>query len=399
MKILQIATSYPADSADPTAPFVRSIAVALAELGHELQIIVPCRGGTAQVTTEEHGVTVHWIRYAPFQWLNIIGHGRSLENDARLRLATYLALPFFIFAALNKAARIVASWKPAIMHSHWVLPGGLLGAWIARANGVPHIVSLHGSDIYVAKSRGIYRVIARWVFANTRQVIACSPYLKAQAIALGAAPERAHFLPHGVDINLFRPGDDTERLGQTPIVLAAGRLVEKKGFRLLINHAEQFLGVNPDAELWIAGEGDDRQTLEEMIRKQPPALARRIRLLGKISWTRMPELLRRARVFVMPSIRDSHGNEDGLPTVALEAMACGCAVVATDVGGTHHIVENGRTGLTVEANRGDKLAQAIERLLSDSQLAARMGAAAATAAQTQYTWAQCARAYERLYVE
>jgi glycosyltransferase involved in cell wall biosynthesis len=397
MRILQFTTSYPVGEADPTAPFVRSIALALASLGHELHIIAPQRETGATSALNARGVTVHWVRYAPLRALNVIGHGRSLKNDMRLGWATYVALPFFAVAALVKAAQIVHRWKPEIVHSNWVLPSGLLGALVSGVAGVPHVVSLHGSDIFIARSRGAYRFIAGWVLRNAQRVIASSPYLAEQAIALGADPERAHFLPYGVDVAVFHESDAGHSAENRRIVLAVGRLVEKKGFRMLVEHAGGFLASHPQAELWIAGEGDDRATLEATISRRPAEIAGRIKLLGRIDWSSMPMLLSLASIFVMPSIRDSAGNEDGLPTVILEAMASGKAVVATDIGGASSVIKNGRTGVIVPAGDGTELARAIGALLSDPAVATRMGGAAAMEVKTRHTWDAYARAIERFY--
>lgn len=395
--MLQIATSYPVNEADPTAPFIRSIARALAADGHTLQIIVPHRMGMPDSTTEA-GVTVHWVRYAPTPALNVIGHGRSLQNDARLRGSSYAALPFFIGAAFARASAITLKWKPAVVQSHWALPSGVVGAAIAKACGARHIVSLHGSDIYVANSRRSFQQAAGFVFRSADQVTACSPYLAEQAIRLGANPERVHFLPYGVDPALFPERERGASNQHAPIVLAAGRLVEKKGFRKLIEQADLFLTARADAELWIAGDGDDRQTLENAVSAKHSDVARRIKLLGRVEWSRMPELFRRASVFVMPSISDSRGNQDGLPNVILEAMSSGAAVVATDIGGAEAVIDDGVTGIIVPANAGPRLGEAIAELLSNPEMREGIGLAASERIRSQHTWQIMARKLGELFV-
>jgi len=398
MRILQIASSYPVDETDTTAPFVRSIARALAANGHELQIIVPWRENMPERTSEP-GITVHWVSYAPMAWLNVIGHGRSLVSDTRLRLATVAALPFFLIAAWFRAAMIVRVWKPDVAHSHWVLPGGLVGAVIARLSRIPHAVNLHGSDIYIANSRRLYQSIARWVFRNTRQVFACSPYLAEKAILLGADPGRTHFLPHGVDSVNFMAREDFQRDGDTLIVLAAGRLVEKKGFRALVENAEIFLDSHPTAQLWIAGDGDDKALLEQAIASKNTSTGHRIHLLGRVPWSHMPELLRKVDVFAMPSISDSHGNQDGLPTVVLEAMSCGAAVVTSDIGGTRSVVEDGVSGIVVPSGDSIRFARAIDELLSDPSRIERISLAGSEVVRFRYAWAAVADQMEQAFHE
>lgn len=373
------------------------MAVALAAAGHELQIIVPWRDNLPPKTADA-SVTVHWTRYAPVKGLNLIGHGRSLRNDMQLRRGVFTAIPFFLFAALAKAIPIIRRWQPEVVHSHWALPSGVVGALSAMIAGAPHVVSLHGSDLFVANSRSIFRSAARFVFRNASQVIACSQYLAEQAIALGAEASRVHFVPYGVDELRFAPADDGAGPLSAPVVLAAGRLVEKKGFRLLIEHADSFLDSHPDAELWIAGDGDQRSELEELIGKKTPAIASRIRMLGNVDWGSMPDMLRRASVFVMPSIRDSLGNQDGLPNVVLEAMSCGRTVVASDLGGISSLIEHDITGILFPAGDGTQLAREVNDLLADRAKAARLGAAAAERVRAHHTWRAYAQTIERLYL-
>lgn len=396
MRILQISTSYPTDGADPTAPFIRSIARALVAEGHEVRIIVPSRAGMPATSTEP-GIRVDWVRYAPLQRLNVIGHGRSLQNDALLRSSVYAALPLFLVAAYARALAIIREWKPAVVQSHWALPGGLVGALAAKSSGLPHVVSLHGSDVYVASSKAAFRAVARWVFRNSRAVTACSPYLAEQAVQLGARRGSAHFLPYGVDPVQFRARDGRVPMESPRVVLAVGRLVEKKGFRVLIEHAGVFLGTNPDIQLWIAGEGDDRVTLERKIAALPDEQSRRVKLLGRVEWQRMPDLLRRAAVFVMPSVHDSHGNQDGLPNVILEAMSCGAAVVATEIGGASDVIENGRTGMIVSSSDGPGLGRTIAELLSDPDRRDSIGAAASDLIRSRYTWQAMASRLEMIF--
>jgi len=398
MRILQIATSFPIDETDPTAPFVRSIARALVTQGHELQIVVPYRHGMP-ATTSEPGITVHWVKYAPVGRLNVIGHGNSLKNDMSLRRAAVIAIPFFVCGAIRRAMSIAHTWRPTVIHSQWLLPSGLIGALVAKVAGIPHIVSLLGSDVYVARMRREFRAAARWVCRNSAHVTACSNYLAAQAIQLGANPGQVHFLPLGVDPSLFRARDAATESVSAPIVLAVGRLVEKKGFEVLVNHADAFLAAHPEAELWIAGEGSNRHLLERIIAAKPGELGARIKLLGLISYSRLPDLLRLATVFVLPSIHDSKGNQDGMPAVLLEAMSCGVAAVVTDIGGARMLIEDGKTGVVVPSGDGPRLGQAIADLLSDPERRSAFGLAASSLVTSEYTWKAMATQLDHVFTE
>jgi glycosyltransferase involved in cell wall biosynthesis len=251
--------------------------------------------------------------------------------------------------------------------------------------------------MYVANARRSYQAAARWVFRSAKHVTACSNYLAERAIHLGVSRERVHFLPYGVDSTLFRARDSGTAINPFPVVLAVGRLVEKKGFRILVDCANGFLDTHPEAELWIAGEGDDRSALEEAISRKPPGLAERIKLIGRVEWPRIPELMRQASVCVVPSINDTRGNQDGLPNVVMEAMSCGAVVVATDIGGASAVIESGATGFIVPAGDGARLAEAISMVLSNIEMRDRVGAAASAMIRSRHTWHIVAEQLETMF--
>jgi glycosyltransferase involved in cell wall biosynthesis len=392
MRILQLTTSYPLSQQDGTAPFIRGIACGLADLGHEVRVLTPERTG-APAQTNEGGVPVDWVRYAPHNTLRIIGHAQSLQDDVRLKRAAYLALPLYMQATLAHANQLCQTWRPQVIHAHWVIPGGLLGALLARRHKLPLVISLHGSDIYLARKSPLFGRVARWAFQQAHGVSACSQNLFDSAIHLGAPLNRTRIIPYGVDTEQFAPA---LRPGSPPVVLAAGRLVAKKGFEHLIAAAPAILASCPTAEIWISGEGDHRAHLEKQCRALPQAAQSHIKLLGHRAWSDMPDVLRQASVFVLPSVRDEAGNEDGLPNALLEGIASGLGIVASHLAGVPSVVQHEQSGLLVPPGDEAALAQAVIRLLQDHTLRERLGGAARRFAETELSWRTAAQRFEAL---
>ena len=133
-----------------------------------------------------------------------------------------------------------------------------------------------------------------------------------------------HLAPHGVDLERFvrQPFPEMKVLK----LLAVGRLVEKKGFHVLIDAAAR---LRVPFQLEIVGEGPEERRLTELIRAH--SLESKVRLCGPKTHDDLPEAYSRAHVLVAPSIIDQSGDRDGLPNVVLEAMACGRPVIASDV--------------------------------------------------------------------
>jgi glycosyltransferase involved in cell wall biosynthesis len=395
VRILQLTTSYPLSLQDGTAPFIRSIASGLAQRGHQVRVLAPERAG-APNHSQDGDVAVDWVRYALHPSLRVIGHAQSLQNDVRLKRAAYVALPLYARAVLSRAHTLCKTWQPHIIHAHWAIPSGVLGALLARQHGLPLVISLHGSDMYLARKSPVYGRLVRWAFGQAKAISACSQNLFDSAIYLGAPLNTTRLIPYGVDIERFTPG--LSLAAGPPVILAAGRLVAKKGFDQLIAAAPAIVARCPTAEIWIGGEGDHRPQLEAAWRALPSSVQAHIKFLGQCPWSDMPDLLRQATLFVLPSVRDEAGNEDGLPNILLEGMASGLGIVASDLAGIPSVIHHEDTGLLVRSGDADALVEAVARLLNDSALRTKLGQAARHFAETQLSWRTTAQQFEALMV-
>src|SRR6185436_6791198 len=169
--------------------------------------------------------------------------------------------PFVAAALRGEVSKRLRDGRYDVIHTHWVVPNAAFLDGLPRAHHVPLVISLHGSDVFLAERLRAAGFFARRAFADAGAVSACSSDLAERAKRLGARPERLRTLPYGVDLDAFRPGPDDggirERLGvgaRDMLVLAVGRLVEKKGFAVLIEAAARLRGL----KVVIAGDGDLR---------------------------------------------------------------------------------------------------------------------------------------------
>jgi glycosyltransferase involved in cell wall biosynthesis len=186
-------------------------------------------------------------------------------------------------------------------------------------------------------------------------VVACNSDV---AISFDAEGIALKLLPHGVDTQRFSP---KPLLPVPPIrLLAAGRLVEKKGFDVLIQAAAQ---LTFPFRLRIVGDGEQRQQLMAAI--EEAHLQRQVELCGSVTHAELPALYAEAHIVVVPSVVDQSGDRDGLPNVALEAMASGRPVVASDVGAVSSALVSEQSGLLVPPGDAAALADALERLARD----------------------------------
>jgi glycosyltransferase involved in cell wall biosynthesis len=261
-------------------------------------------------------------------------------------------------------------------------------------------VSLHGSDVFVAERTGVARAAARQAFDRAGAVTACSEDLARRAIAIGANSKRMEVVPYGVDTARFTPATTAVRngirsragiTGTDPLVVAAGRLVRKKGFEYLIDA----MGHVEGAHLAIAGEGD--LDAELRARAQSAGVSDRVHFLGNVTQDDVAAWFAAADVVAIPSVRDDSGNVDGLPNTVMEALASGTAVVATPAGGIGSVVHDGDSGRLVPERDAAALRSAIAGLLRDSAERARLGAAGRTLVQTRFGWDTVAARFEAAY--
>ena len=399
-RVVMVATSYPRFPGDTVGTFMEPIAKGVAARGHDVHLVLPWhprleRRGSAD------GVTFHAFHYAPTASLHVFGYAGALREDVRLRPAAIATTPLALAAGWRVARRVARAVEATVMHGHWVVPGGAIAAWAAPDR--PLVISLHGSDVYVAERHAIVRRVARRVLSRAAAIVACSDDLRARAVALGAPPERSLTVPYGVDAERFRP-DPGARARQRAawgltdgdfVVFSAGRFVRKKGFEYLIDAVGRLRAGTPHLRLVLAGGGDlDGELRERLQRRGVDSAAV---LPGIVPHAAMPGALAAADLVVVPSVRDDAGNVDGLPNVVLEALASGTPVVATTAGGIGAAIEDDWTGRLVPERDAEALARVMAELMADRSRRVRYGVAARARMVVDGSWTRVAERLEAVY--
>src|SRR5205814_6041968 len=153
LRIGMLASSYPLYAGDTTAPFIEELAANLAALGHEVHVALPAHPRLRRGACER-GVRLHPFRYAPgLRPLQVWGYAASLAGDVGVKPTALAAAPLALAASAAACARLVRRARPDLLVAHWVIPNGPPAALVARAARLPLVVSLHGSDVYLAGRR------------------------------------------------------------------------------------------------------------------------------------------------------------------------------------------------------------------------------------------------------
>jgi glycosyltransferase involved in cell wall biosynthesis len=262
------------------------------------------------------------------------------------------------------------------VHGYFAHEPASIALRLARRLDVPFGFSVHAKDLRKISVDALDHRARHAV-----GVIACNPDA---ADTVRKSGHGVHLVPHGVDLERFQPHarswDARLRL------LGVGRLVEKKGFSVLVEAAAR-LAV--PFELRIVGEGPDRVRLQSRLTAR--GLDGHVTLCGPLSHSALPAQYAWADIVVVPSIVDSSGDRDGLPNVVLEAMASARAVVASDTGAIRAAITSGETGMLVPQGDDRMLAQAIERLAAEPALRDRLARAARRKVESDFALPSCAR--------
>lgn len=258
-----------------------------------------------------------------------------------------------------------------VAHAHfgWDLP---LAAVAAGELRVPLIVSFHGKDasLYLRDERWV-RLYRRLLPAAAAVVIDYRGIAR-RLIRLGAAEDRVHVIRTGIDLSFWPAWKPPRRPG--PIRLASvGRLVPKKGHRLLLEAFAQATSRGLDAELTILGDGPEREPLRQLGARL--GLGGRFRLMPRTRAAGIRTLLRSSDLFALPSLTDESGDEETTPLVLKEASACRLPVLATRHAGIPDVVQDGVTGLLVEEGSVPALTEGLLRLVAERARWEAMGAA------------------------
>jgi colanic acid/amylovoran biosynthesis glycosyltransferase len=272
-------------------------------------------------------------------------------------------------------ARRLDGARVAGIHAYFAhTPAAVARAAAARL-GVPFGFSVHARDARKLPSAELGER-ARAAAC----VIACNADVAGDVRRAGGRPR---VIPHGVDLARFRPAAPRRRTGAVQL-LAVGRLVPKKGFDLLVDAIAR---VDAPVRLRIVGAGPEEAALRASVAAHD--LGAVVTLAGPRTHAELPAEYAAADIVCVPSVEDETGDRDGLPNVALEAMASGRAIVAGAVGALPAAIEHGMTGLLVPPGHAGALAHAIAALARDAALRDRLGRAARTHAEREYGLERC----------
>lgn len=282
------------------------------------------------------------------------------------------------WSAVHARALPAHGLPPRAVYCGSALPAGVLARLISRHAGVPYAIFAHGAEVLRAAQAPHHRALLGAVLQGAARVAAVSSFTAGVVQELGVDPSRIVRTPPGIDPAPFTRGTDgrrtRERLGLEGrrVILTHGRLDPRKGHDVVIDALGHVAKRHPDVSYVISGTGPTRDALAERAARE--GVADRVVFAGRIATEDVADLYAACDVFAMPSRRVG-ANVEGFGIVALEAAAAERAVIAGRSGGVADAVEDGVTGMLVDAESVDAVGAALRTLLDDHERRHAMGRA------------------------
>jgi N-acetyl-alpha-D-glucosaminyl L-malate synthase BshA len=395
--ILVIASAFPRYQGDLSGNFVYELAKRLNEKEFEIIVLTPHHPDTKLKETVD-GMNVYRFPYFyPFKYQKLV-YGGGVSYNIKNSYLAKIQVPLFFLSELFYAFKIIRKEKIDVIHSHWLVPQGLVGAICKRIFGIAHIATVHGSDVNTIKKSKFFSLICSFIIHNSDKITANSNYTKNIVLSIdNKAKNKVEVVPMGIDINRFKSEDNTnlkEVLGAEYLILSVGRLIDWKGTKYLIKAMKEVIKKFPNSKLVIGGNGPEKGNLERLTEELN--LKKNVIFAGYIEDIDLPEYYGFADVFCLPSI-NLNGQTEALGVVLLEAMACGTPVIGSDVGGIPDIIKDGYNGFLVSEKSPEGLADKIIELVSNEKMAEEFSINGLKIVKERFSWEIVTERFYRLY--
>jgi glycosyltransferase involved in cell wall biosynthesis len=359
-------------------------------LNHEFP---PVGGGAAPVSFQickqlirvGHYVDVVTMHFKDLPRFETVG-GVNIYRTAAIRkkadvcytheLATYLP------GALAKTLKLAKKNKYDIIHCHFIVPGGPLAWLVSKRTGIPFIITCHGTDVpgHNPERFGfVHKVVSpgwRFLVKASPLITSSSEFLK--ALILQNCPQaHVQVIPNGIELDRFAPAEKTKS------ILMCSRIFKFKGFQYAI---EAIKDMKLDWQVNVIGDGPYLNELKNLAEdSQTP-----IHFLGWLdkSDPEFRELFSKSSVFIFPS------EAENFPTVLLEALSAGMAIITSSAGGCAEVV--GEAGLLVPPGDVRAIKDNLKKLIDSEQLRRQL-ATAALARAKQFSWEAVTQKYLDCY--
>lgn len=331
MKVAILTHTFPRFPSDTAAPFMGNLADSLSKLVN-LYILTPFDKKLKIKKQKNYRVVP--FKYFFLESAHVLGYSRTLQDDKKIKWNILILSPLYFLMGFIALLKLVKKEKIKIISAHWIIPNGFIAYLVWLFKKIPYTVTIPGSDIYLSSKNWLFKQMTKLAAENANLIISDNSRYLDQLSKLRIKPKKTLVINYGVKTDKFKilKKDnkllDKYRIDKNDlIILAVGRLVQKKGFIYLIKSIPEISKKLKNLKLIIVGDGDQRDTFIEESKRLK--IEDKVIFAGTIDYQSLPNYYNLADIFVMPSIMDDEGNIDASPVALMEAMLTGLMVVTT----------------------------------------------------------------------
>jgi glycosyltransferase involved in cell wall biosynthesis len=408
MKVLVLTSSYPIDEKLTDGNFIRDLLMSIHEVsGDTFVVLAPHKGG-AEFYEKSRGIEVVRFPYFYPYSLQDLAYDEGLPYKILNGILPKIQLPIFILLETLYAIHLLRSRKADIINSHWLVPQGLVGALCNLVFHMPHVATLHSSEITFLNKIPGGRHLVRFIIHHSDLIASVSQHRANEVIALlspsdaDAIKKITRIIPMGVEEGEQLDKDQKcvirDKLGIHAefVILFVGRFVEVKGCLFLLRAMTTIAKSIDSVVLLVVGTGPLERELTRFVCEE--GLEKIVRFEGFVPHDQIPDYYKVADVLVVPSIIDQNGYQEGAPVVIIEGMQYGVAVVATNTPGIQELIRDGVNGLLVDQKDPEQIAERVLELFRDPSLRDRI-ASNIRVDRSRFLWKNIGREYSISYSE
>ncbi len=394
--LLVLTSTFPRWKDDSIPSFVYELSRRLAP-DFDIHVLTPYAPGSL-LHESRSGMQIHRYRHWPGEKCPFAA--RAIVPTLKMKPWLWLAVPLFFLLQLLHAIRLVRAHSIKVIHAHWIIPQGLTAVLcrLITDRNIRIAITAHGTDVF---GLGGLTFLKRCVLNRASVLTVASHAILDRVQEWRVRPSLPiKVLPMGVDLTVFHPAMRDESLRRQfsvkgPFLLFVGRLTEVKGLHYLLQAMPEIVREYPDIKLLIVGDGEERYNLQQLAGTLGLLRAHAV-FVGALPHKELPRYMATADIFIGPSISATGGLQEGFGLVFAEAMACHCAVIASDLKGISDIVRAGKTGLTVCEKDPGEIARAVSTLLQNPTLLNKLRTSAYSYVRQKFGWDVIAHDYSQI---
>ena len=397
-----ITSSYPIDNFQTDGNFIEDFCRNINKTGiFNIYVLAPHKHLSKRHEIRRSVNITRFPYFYPYR-LQDLAYDEGLPYKIHNSFLHKLQLPFFILSELFFSIKIIKRERIDIINSQWMIPQGLIGAICKSILKIPHIVTMHSSEITFLKNIFFGKTLIRFILTNSDVIISVSKHRANELLDFinfkdHHLPVKIRIVPMGSDISKAKEKYTQlkfKQKGNDFVLLFVGRLSELKGCKTLLKSMLTIKDNIPNIKLIIVGTGPLEEKLKQFVIKNN--LEKYVFFKGFIPHDEVFYYYSIANISLILSKVDKWGYQEGLPVVLLEAMSFGLPIIGTNTAGIKEVIKNRYNGLLIEPSNDQQVIEAVLELYNDQKLREHISKNAKKDSK-RYSWTNTIKKYLDIY--